>query len=107
MTIQGETDWRRPLPDYLETDILPPDEKEASRLKHRVARFAVLNGIYSSHPFLRCLSREEGRDILQEIHESDCGSQLAGWDLANKALRVGFFWPTLKKDPISRAKVLG
>ncbi|KAL0445593.1 UNVERIFIED_CONTAM: hypothetical protein Slati_1687200 [Sesamum latifolium] len=74
MTIQGEIDWRKPLLDYLEKDILSPDEKE------------------------------ESRDILHEIHEGDCGSHIAGWVLANKASRVGYLWPTLKKDAISWAK---
>ncbi|KAL0411420.1 UNVERIFIED_CONTAM: Ribonuclease HI [Sesamum latifolium] len=41
MTIHGETDWRKPLLDYLEKDVLPPDEKEASRLKHRAARSTI------------------------------------------------------------------
>ncbi|KAL0395395.1 UNVERIFIED_CONTAM: hypothetical protein Slati_4505700 [Sesamum latifolium] len=30
-----ETDWRKPLLEYLERSILPADEKEASRLKNR------------------------------------------------------------------------
>ncbi|KAL0401870.1 UNVERIFIED_CONTAM: Ribonuclease HI [Sesamum latifolium] len=85
MTVQVETDWRRPLLDYLEKDILPPDEKEASHLRHRA-------------------TREECIDILQEIHEGACGSHVARWALANKALRAGYFWPTLKRDATSWAK---
>ncbi|KAL0457986.1 UNVERIFIED_CONTAM: hypothetical protein Slati_0425800 [Sesamum latifolium] len=107
MTIHGETDWRKPLLNYLEKDVLPPDEKEPSRLKHRAAKFAVLNGILYkcsfSHPFLRCLSREESRDILQEIR-GRLRFSYSRMDFSHKALRAGYFWPTLKKDAISWAR---
>ncbi|KAL0439442.1 UNVERIFIED_CONTAM: Retrovirus-related Pol polyprotein from transposon.6 [Sesamum latifolium] len=76
--VQVETNWRRPLLDYLEKYIFPPDEKEASRLRHRAAR-------------------EEGRDILQEIHEGARGSHVAEWALANKVLRARYFWLILKE----------
>ncbi|KAL0374048.1 UNVERIFIED_CONTAM: hypothetical protein Sradi_3320500 [Sesamum radiatum] len=85
MTVQIEIDWRRPLLDYLEKNIFPPDEKEASRLKHRA-------------------TREEDRDILQEIHEDACRSHVARWALANKTLRAGYFLPTFKRDATSWAK---
>ncbi|KAL0395398.1 UNVERIFIED_CONTAM: hypothetical protein Slati_4506000 [Sesamum latifolium] len=39
-----ETDWRKPLLDYLTKGILPANEMEAARLKSRVARFALLDG---------------------------------------------------------------
>ncbi|KAL0444527.1 UNVERIFIED_CONTAM: Ribonuclease HI [Sesamum latifolium] len=37
-TLQVETDWRKPLLDYLREDILHANEKEAARLKSRAAR---------------------------------------------------------------------
>ncbi|KAL0456455.1 UNVERIFIED_CONTAM: hypothetical protein Slati_0984700 [Sesamum latifolium] len=59
-----------------------------------------------SHPFLnarrdviqRCLSQEEGLHVLKEIHEGCCGSHIRTWALANKALRAGYFWTTMKQD---------
>ncbi|KAL0392933.1 UNVERIFIED_CONTAM: hypothetical protein Sradi_2516100 [Sesamum radiatum] len=98
-------DWRKPLLDYLKEGILPGDEMEANQLKSRVARFALLQNILYKHsfyqPYLRCLPTEKGRDILHEIHEGVCGSHINGMALANKTLRAGYFWLTLKKDEIN------
>ncbi|KAL0395105.1 UNVERIFIED_CONTAM: hypothetical protein Slati_4476700 [Sesamum latifolium] len=51
-----------------------------------------------THPLLRCLSQEEGLHVLKEIHDGCCGSHIGTWALANKALRAGYFWPTMKQD---------
>ncbi|KAL0407307.1 UNVERIFIED_CONTAM: hypothetical protein Slati_4044600 [Sesamum latifolium] len=51
-----------------------------------------------THPLLRYLSQEEGLHVLKEIHDGCCGSHIRTWALANKALRVGYFWPTMKQD---------
>ncbi|KAL0355487.1 UNVERIFIED_CONTAM: Gag-Pol polyprotein [Sesamum radiatum] len=50
------------------------------------------------HPLLRCLSTEEGVHVLHEIHRGCCGAHAGTWTLANKALRAGYFWPTMKQD---------
>ncbi|KAL0458768.1 UNVERIFIED_CONTAM: hypothetical protein Slati_0504000 [Sesamum latifolium] len=43
---------------------------------------------------------EEGIHILQEIHSGCCGAHAGIRILANKALRAGYFWPTMKQDAI-------
>ncbi|KAL0446170.1 UNVERIFIED_CONTAM: hypothetical protein Slati_1744900 [Sesamum latifolium] len=53
-----------------------------------------------THPLLRCLSAKEGIHILQEIHSGCCGAHAGTRMLANKALRAGYFWPTMKQDAI-------
>ncbi|KAL0433996.1 UNVERIFIED_CONTAM: hypothetical protein Slati_2733900 [Sesamum latifolium] len=53
-----------------------------------------------THPLLWCLSTEEGIHILQEIHSGCCGAHAGTRILANKALRAGYFWPTMKQDAI-------
>ncbi|KAL0297942.1 UNVERIFIED_CONTAM: hypothetical protein Sangu_2461900 [Sesamum angustifolium] len=51
-----------------------------------------------TQPLLRCLSGEEGLHVLLEIHDRCCGSHIGTWTLANKALRAGYFCPTMKQD---------
>ncbi|KAL0455176.1 UNVERIFIED_CONTAM: hypothetical protein Slati_0856800 [Sesamum latifolium] len=43
---------------------------------------------------------KEGIHILQEIHSGCCGAHVGTRILANKALRAGYFWPTMKQDAI-------
>ncbi|KAL0320058.1 UNVERIFIED_CONTAM: hypothetical protein Sradi_5267300 [Sesamum radiatum] len=51
-----------------------------------------------TYPLLRYLSQEECLHVLKEIHDGCCGSHVGTWALANKALRAGYFWPTIKQD---------
>ena len=39
-------------------------------------------------PYLRCLRPDEAEYVVREIHEGVCG----------KALRQGYYWPTMQKD---------
>lgn len=47
---------------------------------------------------LRCLSPEEGRQLLQDIHSGICGSHAAAHTLVGKVYRQGFFWLTAVTD---------
>ncbi|KAL0433228.1 UNVERIFIED_CONTAM: hypothetical protein Slati_2657100 [Sesamum latifolium] len=101
--IMGE-DWRTPIIKWIEEGLLPEDRWEAARLKTRATRFIMQEHILYkksyTHPLLRCLSTEEGIHILQEIHSGCCGAHVGTRILANKALRAGYFWPTMKQDAI-------
>ena len=51
-----------------------------------------------STPLLKYVNLEEGNYILQEIHERICDNHVGGQSLVYKALRQGYFWPTMKTD---------
>ena len=42
----------------------------------------------------RCISEEEGRNLLAEIHARLGGHHAAARALVGKAFRTGFYWPT-------------
>ena len=48
--------------------------------------------------FQRWISPEEGREILREIHEGDCGHHDGSKSLVAKAFRHGFYWLTAHAD---------
>ncbi|KAL0430846.1 UNVERIFIED_CONTAM: hypothetical protein Sradi_0710600 [Sesamum radiatum] len=100
--IRTGEDWRGPIIRWIEEGHLPDDRWEATRLKTRVACFMIQGGtLYErsyTHPLLRCLSTKEGVHVLEEIHSRWCGAHAGTWTLANKALRAGYFWPTMKQD---------
>ncbi|KAL0433763.1 UNVERIFIED_CONTAM: hypothetical protein Slati_2710600 [Sesamum latifolium] len=97
-------DWRTPIIKWIEEGVVPENRWEAARLKTRATRFIMQEHILYkksyTHPLLPCLSTEEGIHILQEIHSGCCGAHAGTRMLANKALRVGYFWPTMKQDAI-------
>jgi hypothetical protein len=47
---------------------------------------------------MKCISREEGIQLLQDIHSGVCGSHSSWRNIIGKAFRHGFYWPTTKDD---------
>ncbi|KAI5342892.1 hypothetical protein L3X38_010768 [Prunus dulcis] len=56
-----------------------------------------ISGASASLTF-RCLTPEEGHSVLREIHEGICGNHSGARSLAHKAIRQGYFWPSLHTD---------
>jgi hypothetical protein len=64
-------------------------EKCRSNLYRCGARSGVL---------MKCVTKEDGYNILREIHEGVCGNHAASKMLVGKAYRAGFWWPTAVSD---------
>ena len=47
---------------------------------------------------MKCVPRETGISILDEIHSGSCGNHAASRTLIGRAFRVGFYWPKAKED---------
>ena len=90
-----------PLVDYLQNGVLPANKNEARSIRFRSARYILYDDkLYKrglSAPLLRCITQEEGTYVIREIHEGVCGNHTGGQALAHKALRQGYYWPTMKK----------
>jgi hypothetical protein len=65
-------------------------------------RYTVVEGdLYrrgANDILMRCITQEEGRDLLAEIHGGECGSYSLSRTLVGKAFRHGFYWPTTLQD---------
>jgi hypothetical protein len=48
--------------------------------------------------FQKCISPEEGIELLREIHQGECRHHASSTALVAKAFRHGFYWPTAQKD---------
>jgi hypothetical protein len=53
---------------------------------------------------MRCITQEEGCDLLAEIHGGECGSHSSSRTLVGKAFRYGFYWPTALQDAAELVK---
>jgi hypothetical protein len=47
---------------------------------------------------MKCIPRQEGKDILEEIHKGICGNHASSRTLVSKAFRRAFYWPTALRD---------
>jgi len=100
--------WMDPLVSYLRDGTLPSNPRDASRVRKKAQWFTLYEGILYKkafvQPLLRCTTPDEGRKILEEIHEGECGAHIGGRTLAAKALRTGYYWPTLRADAIEMVR---
>ena len=96
-----------PIIRYLKEGHIPDNENpKAFRMK--VSRFTIINNILYKKslagPYLRCLKDPEAMEVLQDIHEGDCGNHTGGRSLFSKVLRTGYYWSTMKKDAAEYAR---
>ena len=75
---------------------------EARRVARRSKAFAVIKGeLYKrsiSGVLQRCVTPDEGKIILKDIHEGICGHHASSRAIAAKAFRAGFYWLTAVQD---------
>ena len=87
--------WTEPFLAYLTRQELPEDQNEARCIVRRSKAYKVHEGeLYrksTTGVLQRCISEEEGRDILAEIHGGLGGHQAAARALVRKAFRTGSY----------------
>jgi ribonuclease HI len=100
-------DWREAFIDFIRDQRLPVGidarSAEAACVLRRRKGFVLVDGkLYRrgawSGVLMKCVTKEDGYDILREIHKGVCGNHAASRTLVGKAYRTGFWWPTAVID---------
>ena len=94
-----DVDWRTPFIDYIKEQKLPSDKSEAEQVTQRAKNYVLVRDqLYrqgaTSEVLMKCVTREEGKDILEEIHKGICGNHASSRTLVGKTFRRAFYWPT-------------
>src|SRR3954464_15724044 len=96
------TPWIDPFLAYLTRQELPEDENEARCIVRRSKAYKVHGGeLYKKSTtgvLQRCISEEEGRNLLAELHAGLDGHHATARSLVSKAFRTGLYWPTAQAD---------
>jgi ribonuclease HI len=94
-TQSGPDAWIFKMRDYLKENILPEDHVSAERIVRLAKRYTMVEGgLYrrgASGILMRCITQEEGRELLTKIHGGECGSHSSSRTLVGKAFRHGFY----------------
>ena len=94
--------WTEPFLAYLTRQKLPKDPNEARCIVRRSKAYKVHEGeLYKKSTtgvLQRCISEEEGRKLLAEIHAGLGGHHAAARALVSKAFCTCFYWPTARAD---------
>ncbi|GJW19727.1 reverse transcriptase domain-containing protein [Tanacetum coccineum] len=98
---EGES-WMTPIHEYLTDETLPAERKKARAIKHKSQRFAIINVILYTKsflgPWIRCVGPSQANYVLREIHKGSCSMHAGTRSVVAKALRIGYYWPTMHKD---------
>nr|GEV54237.1 reverse transcriptase domain-containing protein [Tanacetum cinerariifolium] len=98
---EGPT-WMTQLVDYLKKGILPGDEKEARKLRLKARQYELMKGVLYRRsfltPWLRCVGPLQAYYVMREIHEGSCSMHAGTRSVVAKAIRLGYYWPTMHKD---------
>ncbi|GJT65920.1 reverse transcriptase domain-containing protein [Tanacetum coccineum] len=94
--------WMTPIHEYLTDETLPAERKKARAIKRKSQRFAIINEMMYKKsilgPWLRCVGPSQANYVLREIHEGSCSMHASTRSVVAKALRIGYYWPTMHKD---------
>jgi hypothetical protein len=98
-----DVDWRQPFVDYIREQKVPTDKNLAEQLIRRAKSYVLVGDkLYrwgaTSGVLMKCVPREEGKYILEEIHKGVCGNHASSRALVSKTFRRAFYWPTALGD---------
>ena len=83
-------------------------EEDAERVARQTTTYCIQDGeLYRKRPndvTLRCISSDQVRELLTDLHGGDCGHHLSSQTLIGKAFRSGFYWPTALNDAAELVK---
>ncbi|GKB93906.1 reverse transcriptase domain-containing protein [Tanacetum coccineum] len=88
--------------EYLKNGTLLDDRKEASKLCIKARQYELLEGVLYRrsflNPWLRCVGPLQVDYVIREIHEGSCSMHAGPRSVVAKAMRLGYYWPTMHRD---------
>jgi hypothetical protein len=97
-----------PIKAYLYNQPPLDDNAEVERITRKFRMYHLIDGVLfrqgASGMMMKCISREEGKELLEDIHRGVCGSHSSWCSIIGKAFRHGFYWPTVKDDAMEVIK---
>jgi hypothetical protein len=85
-----DVDWRQPFIDYLSEQKVPSDKNSTEQLIRRAKSYVLVGDkLYkrgaSFGVLMKCIPRQEGKDILEETHKGVCSNHASSRTLVSKA----------------------
>jgi hypothetical protein len=99
---QPEIDWMSPIKAYLDNQPISDNNAEIQRIAHKSRMYHLIDRVLyrqgANGMMMKCISKDEGSQLLQDIHSAVCGSHSSWCSIDGKAFRHGFYWPTVKDN---------
>nr|GEV94609.1 reverse transcriptase domain-containing protein [Tanacetum cinerariifolium] len=98
---EGET-WMTPIINCLERGVWPKDQNEARALRMKINQYVMGEGVLFKRsylmPMLRCIGPLQANYVIRKIHMGACNMHLKARSVVAKAIRQGYYWPTMHRD---------
>jgi hypothetical protein len=95
-------DWRAPIMACLYHHYEPDSSTELTRMQQREKAYQIIGDeLYktsATRSLLRCLSKDEGKELLTQTHLGVCRGHIGARALIAKVFRQGFYWPSIIDD---------
>jgi hypothetical protein len=99
---QPEIDWMNPIKAYLDNQPISDDNVKIERITRKSRMYHLIDGVLykqgTNGMMTKCISKDEGIQLLREIHSGICGTHSSWRSIVGKAFRHEFYWPTAKDD---------
>lgn len=84
--------WTTPIRDYLQRGILQERRNKRRKILRQASRYIMQEGILYMKGFSvpMCVTHDEVKRVLREVHEGACGNHIRGQTLAKKFLRYRY-----------------
>jgi hypothetical protein len=97
-------DWMSPIRAYLDNQPLSNDNAKIERITRKSRMYHLIDVVLyrqgANGMMMRCISKEEDIQLLQDIHNRVCGAHSSWRSIVGKAFRHRFYWPITKDDAI-------
>jgi hypothetical protein len=101
-------DWMSPIRAYLDNQLPSDDNTKAERIARKFRMYHLIHGVLfrqgANGMMMKCICREEGIKLLEDVHKGVCGSHSSWRSIVGKAFRHEFYWPTAKDDAMEVVK---
>jgi hypothetical protein len=101
---QPTIDWMSPIKAYMDNQLISYDNAEIERIACKFRMYHLIDGVLymqgANGMMMRCISKEEGSQLLRNIHSGICGVHSSWRSIVGKIFRHGFYWPTAKDDAL-------
>jgi hypothetical protein len=91
----GPDTWIMEIWTYLKDNILPDDMTSADWIALLFKRYTLVEGnLYrrgANDVLMWCITRDEGYELLIEVHGGECGNHASSHTLISKTFQHGFY----------------
>jgi hypothetical protein len=107
-TQQLVDDWMSPIRAYLDNQLSSADNAEVERIARKSRMYHLIDVVLfhqgANRIMMKCISREEGIELLEDVHRGVCRSHSSWRSIIGKAFRHRFYWPIAKDDAMEVVK---